>query len=198
MTTEILEEQEKWKIWPPYEIFYIESLLTKTKTAIANYEFLNKVITTPKLFEENSNILIDLAENIINQGAGISRYLFPARYKGTRNKIHKLRGEKLRDFLQIDQGSPLEHRFVRDYAEHFDEKLDVFLSKPIAGNFIPSAIVNDSNELDNVTFVFRAYVVNDFKFICLEKEICILPIIKEIYRIHNLLFDFRKNGGRLR
>ena len=198
MTTDILEEQEIWKIWPSYEIFYIESLLTKTKTAIADYELLDKVITTPKLFEENPNILIDLAENIINQGAGISRYLFPARYKGTRNKIHKLRGEKLRGFLQIGQDCPLEHRFVRDYAEHFDEKLDIFLSKPIAGNFIPSAIVLDSTELDNVTFVFRAYIVNEFKFICLEKEICIIPIIKEIYRIHNLLLDFKNNGGRLK
>lgn len=198
MTKEILEEQEKWKIWPPYEIFYIESLLTKTKTAIADYEHLDKVITTPELFEENPNILIDLAENIINQGAGISRYLFPARYKGSRNKIHKLRGEKLRESLQIGQDCPLEHRFFRDYAEHFDEKLDIFLSKPIAGNFMPSRIVLNSKELDNVTFVFRAYVVNEFKFICLEKQICIIPIVKEIYRIHNLLLDFKENGGRLR
>tara|TARA_R110002033_G_C3844025_1_gene235069 strand:- start:626 stop:796 length:171 start_codon:yes stop_codon:yes gene_type:complete len=29
-----MKEQEEWKIWPPYEIFYIESLLTKTKTAV--------------------------------------------------------------------------------------------------------------------------------------------------------------------
>lgn len=198
MPTNISDEQEKWKIWPPYETFYIESLLTKTKTAIADYELLDKVITTPQLFKENPNILIDLAENIINQGAGISRYLFPSRYKGNGNKIHKLRAEKLRKFLQICQECPLEHRFVRDYAEHFDEKLDTFLSKPIAGNFIPSRIVLDSKELDNATFVFRAYVVNEFKFICLEKQICILPIIEEIHRIHNLLMKFKNNGGRLK
>ncbi len=198
MTHEILEEQGQWKIWPPYEVFYIESLLTKTKSAIRDYELLDKVITTPTLFEENPNILIDLSENIINQGAGISRFLFPARYKGTRNRIHKLRGEKLREFLQVGEDNPLEHRFVRDYAEHFDEKLDIFLSKPIAGNFIPTRVVFDSQELDNFTFVFRAYIVNEFKFICLEKQICILPIIKEIYRIHNLLIGFINNGGRLK
>lgn len=193
-----MEELNDWKIWPPYEIFYIESLLTKTKTAIADYEILDKVITDQKLFEQNPNILIDLAENIINQGAAISRFLFPSRYKGTTNNIHKLRGEKLRDSLQIGENNALEHRFVRDYAEHFDEKLDTFLSKPIAGSFIPSKVVLESNELDEVTFVFRAYVVNEFKFICLEKEIDIRPIIQEIYRIHNLLFDFKNNGGRLK
>ncbi len=192
-----MENQEEWKIWPPYEVFYIESILTKTKTAIADYELLDKVITDQELFEKNPNILIDLAENIISNGAGISRYLFPSRYKGTKNKIHKLRGEKLRESLQIDHGNALEHRHVRDYAEHFDEKLDKYLSKPITGNFIPSKVIFDSNELDEVTFVFRAYVINEFKFICLEKEIVILPIIKEIYRIHNLLIGFNENGGRL-
>lgn len=193
-----MEKQEIWKIWPPYEIFYIESLLTKTKTAISDYEILDKVITDQKLFQQNPDILIDLAENIINQGAAISRYLFPSRYKGTKSKVHKLRGEKLRESLQIGQDNVLEHRFVRDYSEHFDEKLDIYLSKSIAGNFIPSRVVFDSNELDEVTFVFRAYVINEFKFICLEKEIVILPIIEEIYRIHNLLIDFKNDGGRLK
>lgn len=193
-----MEKQEEWKIWPPYEIFYIESLLTKTKTAISGYELLDKIITDQKLFEQNPYRLIDLAENIINQAAAISRYLFPSRNEGAKNETHKLRGEKLRESLQVAHDNVLEHRFVRNYAEHFDEKLDKYLSKPRAGNFIPSKVVFDSNELDEVTFVFRAYVVNEFKFICLEKEIVILPIVEEIYRIHNLLIDFRDNGGRLK
>gem|GEM_PF-2101049 len=31
-----------WKIWPPYKIFYIESLLTITGTATSDYEYLDK------------------------------------------------------------------------------------------------------------------------------------------------------------
>jgi hypothetical protein len=193
-----MENQEEFKIWPPYEIFYIESILTKTRTAIADYELLDKVINNQILFEKNPNILIDLAENIINQGAAISRYLFPSRYKGNKNKIHKLRSEKLRESLNIKEGNVLEHRSIRDYSEHFDEKLDIYLSKPIAGNFVPSRIAFNSTELDEVTFIFRGYVINEFKFICLEKEIIILPIIKEIYRIHNLLINFKENGGKLK
>ena len=195
---EAVSGQENWKIWPPYEIFYIESLLTKTSTAISYYERLDEIITDQELFDQYSLSLIDLAENIINQAAAISKYLFPIRVKGTKNLPHKLRGEKLKEALQIETNNPLEDRWVRDYAEHFDEKLDIFLSKPIAGNFVPSRVVLTSEELDEVTFVFRGYVVNEFKFICLEKEIILTPIVQEIYRIHNLLVDFSENGGRLK
>lgn len=106
---------EDWKIWPPYEIFYIESLLTLARTAISDYEYL-----------------------------------------------------------------------------------DEFLNKPIAGNFSPKCIVFNSNELNEVTFVFRCYVVNEFIYKTLNREVCIIPIVKEIYRIHNLLVDFNRKGGRLK
>jgi hypothetical protein len=191
-------EENEYGIWPPYEILYIESLLSKTKIAITDYETLDEIISDQKKFDIDSLKLIDLAENIINQGAAISRYLFPSRNRGTNGRKHKLRGEKLRKSLKIVENNPLEHRFVRDYAEHFDEKLDKFLDKPIAGNFIPLKVVLNAKELDEITFVFRAYIVNEFKFICLEQKIDIRPIIQEIYRIHNLLIDFKDTGGRLK
>ena len=38
-----MKGQEEWKIWPPHEIFYIESLLTKTKTAVdSSFIFLEE------------------------------------------------------------------------------------------------------------------------------------------------------------
>lgn len=189
---------DNWKIWPPYEVFYIESLLTLTGTAISDYEYLDQVITNPKLFNQNPYILIDLVENIINQAATISRYFWPAKQKP---KIHRLRGEKLREKLLINDDNILKSRSVRNFIEHFDENLDEFLNnlnKPITGNFLPKSIVFNSSELDEVTFVFRAYVINDFVYKTLDREVYIIPLIKEIYRIHNLLLDFNTNGGRLK
>jgi hypothetical protein len=186
---------DDWKIWPPYEVFYIESLLTLTKTAISEYEYLDKVITSQDLFNQNPDILIDLVENIINQAATISRYFWPTKQQ---TKIHRLRGEKLREALLINEHNILKSRSVRNFVEHFDENLDEFLNKPIAGNFLPKSIVFNSTELNEVTFVFRAYIINEFKYRTLDREICIIPIIKEIYRIHNLLVNFNANGGRLR
>jgi len=186
---------DHWKIWPPYEIFYIESLLTLTNTATSDYEYLDKVITNQELFDQNPYILIDLAENIINQAATISRYLWPTKQKP---KIHRLRGEKLREKLLIYDDNILKSRSVRNFIEHFDENLDEFLNKPIAGNFLPKSIVFNSSELDEVTFVFRAYIVNEFIYKTLDREVCILPIVKEIFRIHNMLVDFNTNGGRFK
>lgn len=184
-----------WKIWPPYEIFYIESLLTLTKAVIADYEYLNKIIVNQNLFVENPYILIDLSQNIINQAAAISRYFWPTKAKP---KIHRLRGEKLRAALLITEDNILKSKTVRNFIEHFDENLDEFLNKPIAGNFLPKSIVYNSKDLDENTFVFRAYVINEFIFRTLDREICITPIVKEVYRIHNLLIKLNINGGRLK
>lgn len=186
---------DDWKIWPPYEIFYIESLLTSAKTAISDYEHLDQIITNQELFSQNPYILVDLAENIINQAATISRYFWPARQTP---KIHRLRGEKLREKLLIEDDNVLKSRSVRNFIEHFDENLDEFLNKPIAGTFLPTTIVFNSNELNEVTFVFRAYIINEFVYRTLDREICIIPLIKEIYRIHNMLVELNSNGGRLK
>lgn len=181
---------EDWKIWPPYEVFYIESLLTLTRTAISHYERLDAIITNQQLYDENPNLLLDLAENIINQAAAISRYLWPVR----KHRVHELRGEKLREALKITPDNILFSRDVRNFIEHFDENLDNFLNDTIAGDFYPSLVVINSSELNEVTFVFRAYIVNEFKYKTLGREVDIRPIVEEIYRIYNLLVDFNKTG----
>ena len=169
--------------------------MTLTGTAISDYEYLDKVITNQELFDQNPYILIDLAENIINQAATISRYFWPTKQTP---KIHRLRGEKLRENLLINDDNILKSRGVRNFIEHFDENLDKFLTKPIAGSFLPKSVVFNSIELDEVTFVFRAYIVNEFIYKTLDRDVCISPLIKEMYRIHNLLVDFNSNGGRLK
>ncbi len=185
---------QEWKIWPPYEILYIESLFTLTKRITEDYEYLDSIITDQELLQTNSHELIDISENIINGCAAVSRYLNPTK----QNSIHKLRGEKLRKYLSINDDNILLSREVRNFIEHFDENLDTFLQQPIAGNIYPKRVVFNSNELDEVCFVFKCYIVNEFKYKTLDREVNILPLTKEIYRIYNLLVEFRINGGRLK
>lgn len=187
---DLLPGYEEWKIWPPYEVFYIESLLTLTRTTISHYEDLDAIITDQQLYDENPNLLIDLAENIITQAASISRYLWPVR----KHKVHELRGEKLREALKITPDNILFSRDIRNFVEHFDENLDRFLNKPVAGNFHPSLVVINANELNEVTFVFRAYIVNEFKYKSFDREVDIRPIVEEIYRIYNMLIEFNTTG----
>jgi len=56
-----------WKIWYPYEIFYIESLLSLTRRITDDYERLDQIITSQELLKQNAFELIDLVENIINK-----------------------------------------------------------------------------------------------------------------------------------
>ena len=183
-----------WKICYTYEIYYIESLLSLTNRISSDYEMIDFIITDEERFKKQNLMLIDLAENIINLSAVISRYLKPTKTE----LIHKLRGEKLRLHLIIENDNVLLSRKVRNFIEHFDENLDEFLQKPIAGNFLPKAVVLSSDQLKNVTFVFKCYIVNEFKYRTLDREIEILPLVKEVYRIHNKLIEFRENGGRLK
>ena len=189
-----MESQDGIQIWPPYEILYIESLLSRTSTTILNYERLVKIVSDLKLIQQNTDLLINLAENIIKEAAAVSRYIFPIR----KNPMHTTRGEKLKKSLKIGQESILNTKGVRDYLEHFDERLDKFLHDSVVGNIVPRIVVINSTELDDSTFVFRGYIINDYKFIGLKNEIRILPIMEEIYRIHNLLIEFREDGGRLK
>lgn len=188
------ESIKDWKIWYPYETFYIESLLTLTNRIINDYEYLNEIIKNRELLESSPLMLIDLAENIINLSASISRYLSPVK----KDLIHTLRGEKLRVHLLIEPESILLSRDVRNFIEHFDENLDTFLQQPIAGNICPQRVIFNSSELDEVTFVFKCYIINECKYKTLNREIEILPIVKEICRIHNLLVEFSNSGGRLK
>lgn len=184
---------EDYKIWYPYEIFYIESLLSLTRRITDDYERLDQIITSQELLNQNAYELIDLAESIINLSASISRYLKPTK----RELVHKLRGEKLSEHLMVDSDNVLLSRAVRNFIEHFDENLDSFLQEPIAGSIYPQTVVFNSSDLNAVSFVFKCYIINEFKYRTLDREVEIIPLVKEVYRIHNLLVDFKNNGGRL-
>jgi len=197
--TTLIDGQEQWKIYPPYEVFYIECIRTACLNAIESWEAINEIVSAEKLLKSNAIDTVDLAENIVNQAGIISKYFFPPRNEGQKNLIHKLRGEKLRNAFKIDDTHILKDRTFRDFIEHFDEKLDLFLNKSVAGNIIPpKTIYWTSNDINEVTIVFKAYIIKEFKFILMNKEILLPTVVEEIYRVYNQCIEFTDNGGRLK
>lgn len=194
------EGQENWKIWPPYEVFYIECIKTAALNAIENWEAINEIVSNESLLDTNSIQTVDLAENIVNQAGIISKYFFPPiDEKKPKNQIHKLRGEKLRDAFSINENHQLSDRNFRNYIEHFDEKLDLFLNKSVAGQIIPpKTIYWTSTDINEMTFVFKAYIINEFKFISLNEQILLPKLVEEIYEVFNQCIEFLDNGGRLK
>ena len=195
-----IEGQEQWKIWPPYEVFYIECIKTASLNAIQSWETLNEIISDENLLKTNTIDTVDLAENIVNQAGIISKYFFPPIDENkAKNLIHKLRGEKLRETFKIDYNQKLSDRTFRNYIEHFDEKLDLFLNKSVTGNIIPPKTVYwTSNDINEVTIVFKAYIISEFKFISMNEKILLPTLVEEIYKVYNQCIDFLENGGRLK
>lgn len=193
----LFEGQEQIKIWPPYEVFYLECIKTASLNAIEVWEALNELV-----LDENKNKIfaVDLAENIVNQAGIISKFFFPpVDQKNSKKLIHRLRAEKLREAFKIDDNKELSKRTFRNYIEHFDEKLDLFLNRAIAGNIIPlKTVFLSSEDINEVTYVFKAYIINEFKFISLNEQIILPKLVDEIYSVYNQCIEFLDNGGRLK
>ncbi len=177
-------------IYPLYEVFYIECILSATESAINSLEEIDFILSDSKLLNDIGLKIIDLSENIINKAGIISKYFYPIR----KAKIHKLRAEKLRESYKIDEASVFNDKNFRDHIEHFDEKLDKFLQSSLIGDVVPKSLFQSSVEINSITKVFKAFVIQESKLISLNKEIEIVPLMKEIYRIHDLCVEFLKSG----
>lgn len=188
---ELEANENEFGIYPLYEGLYVECILSATESAINSLEEINLILSDSKLLKDFGLKIIDLSENIVNQAGIISKYFNPPR----KQNLHQLRAKKLRESYQIDESNILLNRKFRDHIEHFDEKLDKFLKCPLIGDVFPSkSIFQLSIELNSITNVFKAFVIDDSKLISLNEEIEIVPLMKEIYRIHDLCIEFIKSG----
>jgi len=185
-------------IWPPYEAFYIEAMLSNTRSAMESRERLSDVIAAVEqapsgdvLERMDVNGLIAELQNIVLQAAALSRYFWPAR------PGHEARGARLRTALGVEDSSPLRNRDLRNEIEHFDEKLDIYLADGIAGHIVP-AYVGPLPAGDGVPkHMFKAYYLDAGVFEMLGNRYDIQPIAAEIERLHELLLSVRQDG-RLR
>lgn len=128
-----MNPEYEFTILPYHEVFYIESLLFCTESALASRAWLNRVL---KGIEEDKDDFDDMPvlnqlQNIINQGGAISKFFWPP------DKRYKKRGEVLRNSLGVTAGNPLESRRLRNLVEHYDEYLDDYLKTVTAGVFTP-------------------------------------------------------------
>jgi len=188
------QQQKEIKIWYPYEVFYIESMLTIARSAMESQTQLQIIIKELENGRPNTkdatDTVIDLVQNLLINAASISRYFWPA----SSDRLHKKRGQRLREVFSISESNPLKDRNVRNFMEHFDEKLDIWLSVPVAGTIIPSSVGRRITDDRGVQHFFRAFHTDDWTFEILRNEVKVIPIIGEIIRIYLLLEEFRKEG----
>jgi hypothetical protein len=185
-------------IWPPAEAFYIHAMLFNTRSAIASIEWVSNMFDTiskgtagPKGGEKEMDDILNNLQNIVVNGAALSRFLWPP------NKAHEWRGVQLRTALQIDSSSALKSRGLRNDIEHIDERLDEYLEKGVVG-YVHPQFVGLTQKQEVPTHYFRAYFVDSGRFRLLGSEYDIPPIADAIVKLHERLLLCDRNGGRLR
>ena len=179
-------------IWPPFEAFYIESMLFNSGWAI---ESLDYVIRAMQQVASNSDEALDHAmllshlQNVVTQGGSLSRYFWPSRGG------YEARAAQLREAFAMRDDSPLRERGLRNAMEHFDERLDDYLRTDVVGVVLPEYVGPMPATGDVPGHFFRAFFIDVGVFQLLGERYPMQPIADEIVRVHNLLIQFRESGG---
>ncbi|WP_348673376.1 hypothetical protein [uncultured Abyssibacter sp.] len=180
-------------VLPMHYAFYIEAIRPHCLSAMRSIEYLADYIQmtnqTKGDFDqavELSRAVLDNLENLVINAAAIRRYFWPVR-EGKHN-LHSERGKALREKFRIGDDSPLKDKRLRDFLEHFDEKLDAYLwSKPITGHVIPYYVGGFPKSGGVPLHVFRAYYIDVGVFESLGTRYEIQPIADEVMNIAQVL-----------
>lgn len=181
-------EEPGYPIHPPYRAFYVQSMLFNARSAMRSIEIVHSVVKhIEKLGFEvaekqiDTHDVLDQLQNIVVQGASLSRYFWPVR------KGHEKRAEQLRESFNISKQSPLFSRDLRNEIEHFDERLDKYLLKGAVGVFLPEYFGPEPEPDGRPFHLFRAYYVDVGEFHLLGNGYSMIPMVEEILRLHDLL-----------
>lgn len=186
------------RIWPPFEAFYIHGMMFNAQSALRSiarishaFDRLPEQATEDDLAELPTHAILNDLQNIIVNGAALSRYFWPVR------KGHEERAAHLREALTITDDNPLYSRELRNAIEHFDERLDKYLSSGIVGVVIPEYVGPKPYDDGVPGHFFRAFFTDIGVFRLLEADHEMEPIVDEIIRVYELLEKADENGGNL-
>ncbi|HXU94588.1 MAG TPA: hypothetical protein VFP33_13110 [Gallionella sp.] len=180
-------------VLPMYYAFYVEAIRPHCSSAMQSIEYLADYIQmtndTQGNFDQTAELsraVLDHLENLVTNAAAIRRYFWPVR--DGKHNLHTERGKTLRARFCIGDNSPLEDKRLRDFLEHFDEKLDTYLwDKPVTGHVIPFYVGGSPNTGGVPLHVFRAYYIDVGVFESLGTRYEIQPIADEIIKIAQVL-----------
>jgi hypothetical protein len=185
-------------IHPPFEAFYIEAMLwhaTSAKRSIVDVaqwlQFIEE--DDERALELPKSALFDRLQNILHQAGCISRYLFPSRNL----PIHVDRAGRLREAFKVTDGNPLADRGLRNALEHFDERLDHYLTGHIVGQIVPDHVDYDLPDSDVPLHIFKGFYTSTLTFVLLGVSYEMEHIINEMQRLYRELVECSENGHRL-
>jgi len=177
---------------PILEVFYLTSLHFNTDSGLRSAKTLSKWVSRYGTGDDKfpPQLPLNEAQNILNQGAAVSRFFWPT------GKKYSERGEKLRSAFGIEDGSPLKNRKLRNMVEHFDEYLDDYLRENFAGQYVPDYFGFSPSEDRGPLKLFRAYFVDTTSFEIFGESYDIGPLVNALADLHKQLEECLDNGSR--
>lgn len=171
-------------IHPPYRAFYRVSIGFCLESATRSIELIADLMqraaespSAQPLRDADPEAVLNELQNIIVQGAAVSRYFWPVRSQ------YAARGDVLRQMYKVTDSSPLRSRDLRNAIEHFDERLDEYLAKGIVGNIYPHYLGPELKDDGVPQHFFRAYFVDSGVFQLLDHRFEVEPLSKELWRL---------------
>jgi hypothetical protein len=186
-------------IWPSFQVFYIQSMLFNSCSAVSSIARLESIfsklpeqITEEDICRLPTKAILNELQNMVLQSAALSRYFWPIR------KGHETRAGQLREAFAMDETSPLFNRDLRNALEHFDERLDHYVTTGLVGYVFPEYVGAKPKEDEVPGHFFRAYFPDTGEFRLLNEEFKIQPLAGELLFVHHHLTTLDQNGGMLR
>jgi len=181
-------------IHPPFEAFYIHSILY---SAGRSSEAFQRFDVARSLNDTQALQVSSVHEGLGHAGA-LSRFFWQSLYgkeSKARRQLKLARATKLRRAFDLTDHSGLRNRALRDFLEHFDERLDTYLLHHDRGYFFPSDQVGDSTLADEPDgHIFKLVDPGKSSFVLLGEKYDYSEVRKEVERIHKLALEMEKNG----
>lgn len=183
-----------------FEAFYIEMLLWHTTAAKLSIDVVTDWLKLVEADDERAlelkkPLLFGHLQSIVQQAGAISCYFWPS--KPGKEAVHDRRARRLRSALGVDDDNPLKARGLRNGLEHFDEKLDRYLSQNFVGDFVPEYVDYVERQREIPTHIFKAFYTHPREFVLLGQSYELAPVVNEVLRLHLLLEECQSSGHLL-
>ena len=184
-------------IHSPFEAFYIHSILYSAGRASEAFQRFD----VGRSLKDTHAFQVSSVHEALGHAGALSRFFWPSLYKReskTQRRLKLARGSKLRRAFALTDRSALRNRELRDFLEHFDERLDRYLLHHDSGYFFPSAQIGDSTLADEQEgHIFKLVDPAAACFVLLGEKHYYADLRKEVERVHQLANEMDRNGCRL-
>jgi len=183
---------------PPTETFYIRSILYSASRARSAFERFAEAHSKAGEAQDQ----VSLVHEALGHSASLSRFFWPSRLGGRKtqvlNSLKEARAARLRQSFELDDDSALKNRKLRDFLEHFDERLDQYFLRNDSGYFFPDAMIGEATLADDPSgHIFKLVDPTSSCFVLLGEKHFFEGIPKEVFRIYDRAREFDSNGGKL-